>query len=179
MGINKSLKAFFLDRDGVLNKSIIINGKPFPPKNIKELVIPSGVKETLSRLKKLGYLLIMITNQPDVATGKTSLKTVNEINNYLIKQLFLDDVYCCIHENKDNCGCRKPKIGMVTEATKKWNIDLENSYLVGDRWKDIQTGINVGLKTFLIDYNYDEKYVKPNYRLKKFDDILNVINFIK
>lgn len=175
MGVNKITKAFFLDRDGVLNQSIIIDGRPYPPKNLNELVIPKDLKKNLEKLKKLDFLLIMITNQPDVARGTKKKANVTMINNYLKEKIQLDDVFCCFHDDKDKCNCRKPKTGMIKSATKKWNIDLTKSYLVGDRWKDIQCGINAGIKTFLIENNYDEKRVEPNYLVSNFSQILNII----
>lgn len=175
MGVNPKVKAVFLDRDGVLNKSVIVDGKPYPPKSVIELVIPEGVKEGLKQLKELGYLLIVITNQPDVARGTTPIKIVDDINNYLKQELILDDIFCCFHDNVDNCECRKPKPGMIFTAAKKWNIDLESSFMVGDRWRDIETGKNAGVKTIFIDFGYKEKYVKPNYTSCNFIEATQII----
>jgi len=175
MGVNAKVKAVFLDRDGVLNKAVVVDGKPFPPKSITELKICDGVKNGLEQLKKLGYLLIVVTNQPDVARGKTSMKAVNDINNYLKKNLIIDDIFCCLHDENDGCECRKPKPGMVVAAKKKWNIDTDHSFIIGDRWRDIETGKNAGIKTILIDYEYDEKYVKPDYSSDSFMDATRII----
>lgn len=180
MGVSGKLKAVFLDRDGVLNNPIVVKGKPYPPNNIEEVVIPDGVKEGLGEFKRLGYLLIMVTNQPDVARGKTSQISVNKINEFIKDKLMLDDVFCCFHDNEDNCECRKPKPGMIFSASKKWNIELNESVMIGDRWKDIESGKLGGLKTFLIDYKYDEKFVIPDYKVNEFKEIVVIIkNLIK
>jgi D-glycero-D-manno-heptose 1,7-bisphosphate phosphatase len=163
MGIYTKIKAVFLDRDGVLNKAIVIDSKPYPPKSLAELKINEGVEEGIKQLKELDYLIIVITNQPDVARGKTSMKIISDINNYLKQHIIIDDFFCCIHDSDDNCECRKPKPGMILAAAKKWNINLDYSFMVGDRWMDIETGKNAGIKTILIDYGYKEKYVIPDY----------------
>lgn len=176
MGIHSKVKAVFLDRDGVINKAVVIDGKPYPPSSIAELVIADGVKEGLLKLKQLGFLLIVVTNQPDVARGKTPINVVSEINDFLIKDLHLDDFYCCFHDTLDNCECRKPKPAMILKAAKKWNIDLKHSFMVGDRWRDIETGKNAGIKTLLIEYGYDEKYVEPDFVCLDFQDVVKKIS---
>jgi D-glycero-D-manno-heptose 1,7-bisphosphate phosphatase len=175
MGINPKLKAVFLDRDGVLNRAKIINGKPYPPGSLSELEIFEGVKDGLEQLRDLKYLLIVVTNQPDIARNITSITIVNNINSYLKQFLNLDDIYCCPHDNKDNCLCRKPKPGMVLEAADKWNIDLTKSFIIGDRWSDIETGKNAGLKTIFIDYNYDERKSYPDYTCRDFLEATEII----
>ena len=176
MGVNGKIKAIFLDRDGVLNKPVIINGKPYPPVNLNELIIPNYLEESLNELRNIGFLLIMITNQPDVSRGKTKIDDVEAINDYLKEKLNLDDVFCCYHDDNDNCECRKPKPGMIFSAADKWKINLNKSFLVGDRWKDIESGKLAGLRTFLIDYNYKEKVSEPDYRVDDFRTIVKIIN---
>ena len=156
-------KAIFLDRDGVLNEVIKKHGKPYPPQNLKELKILKGVLEGLKILKSKGFLLIVITNQPDVSRGITTKNNVQSINDYLMEKLPLDEINTCFHDDNDNCNCRKPKPGMIINSAKKMNISLTNSYLIGDRKKDIDAGINAGCKTIFIDYDYNE--IKP----KKYD----------
>ena len=157
-------KAVFLDRDGVVNKAFIRNGLPTPPISLNELEILPGVKESILRLKKLNYICLLVTNQPDVTRGRTEKKNVIEINNFLKKEIELDDIFACYHDDKDNCKCRKPKPGMIIQASKKWDIDVRKSFMIGDRWRDIQAGINAGCKTFFIDNNYKEdKLVEASY----------------
>lgn len=175
MGVGSKVNAVFLDRDGVLNKSIVVNGKPYPPKSVEELIIIEGVKQGLVQLRQYNYLLIVITNQPDVARGITTKNTVDDINTNLKQRLSIDDIYCCIHDDSDNCSCRKPKPGMIFEAAIKWNINLNSSFLIGDRWKDIEAGTNAGLRTILIDYEYKERYNKPDYICSNFLDAVQII----
>jgi len=169
-------KAFFFDRDGVLNKSIVKNGKPFSPKNLNEMVLSSYAEEIIFYLKKRNYLILIVTNQPDVKRKKTKLDDVIEINLYLKKKLKVDDIFVC-YADKDYSSNRKPKNGMILEAQRKWGIDLKKSYLVGDRSKDIIAGIRSGVKTVFIDNNYKEK--KPlysNYKIKNLKEIKKIIH---
>jgi len=150
-------KAIFLDRDGVINEPVILNGKPYPPATVNELKLFDGVAESLLALREAGYLLIVVTNQPDVARGKTPMRVVNEINNYLMSNLPLDAIHVCFHDDSDQCNCRKPLPGLLLNAAKEFNIELSESYMVGDRWKDIAAGQAAGCKTVWIDACYDEK----------------------
>ncbi len=149
-------KAIFLDRDGVLNNAVLINGKPHPPSNLSEVIIPEGVQEALFRLKSMGFLLIGATNQPDVARGVTKQNIVETINEDLTKKLKLDDMRVCYHDDADKCECRKPRPGLILAAAKDYNIDLTKSYMIGDRWKDIEAGKNAGIKTIWLKNNYLE-----------------------
>ena len=157
-------KAIFLDRDGVINKTIVKNGLPYSPPEYEKLEILPRVKEAIFIFKKLKFLCIMITNQPDVSRGKIDKKNVVKMNEYIKDNLKLDDIFVCYHDDHNNCNCRKPKPGLILEATKKWNIDLKKSWMIGDRWKDIEAGNSAGCKTFFLDYNYKEKRpVNQNY----------------
>lgn len=151
-------KAVFLDSDGVLNAALIKNGKPVAPTNLDELEIPVEVKPSLDRLKAAGYLLICVTNKPDVERGWMTKKTVDEIYKKIREDLPLDDVYICYSENS---ACYKPNPGLLLEAEKKYNIDLSKSFMIGDRWRDVGTGQNGGCKTIWIDRGYDEKKPDP------------------
>ena len=177
MGVGSKIKrkAIFLDRDGVLNKAIVRNRKPYPPSTIDELEILEGVYEGIELLKDSGYKLIVITNQPDVARGLTTIEKVNEINNSIIQLLNVDEIICCFHDDSENCECRKPKPGMILEAVKKWDIDLSVSYLIGDRWRDIQTAKNIGLSSILIKYDYDEKKINANFECNNLKEAANFI----
>ena len=139
-------KAIFLDRDGVINKTFIKNGLPFSPSSFAELEILPGVKESILRLKKLNFLCLVVTNQPDVSRGKIEKKTVIAMNNYLKDEIKLDDIFVCYHDDRDNCKCRKPKPGLLLEASKKWDTNLKKSYIIGDRWKDMRLEKVQGVK---------------------------------
>ena len=150
-------RAVFLDRDGVLNKAIVREGRPYPPSNINELEILPGVKEALERLHEAKYLLIVITNQPDVARGTAKMEDVERINNLLGSQLPIDAFKTCYHDSADGCDCRKPLPGALFAAAEEYEINLSKSFMVGDRWRDIDAGASAGCKTFFINYRYDEK----------------------
>ena len=169
-------KAVFLDRDGVVNKAFISNGLPTSPNSLNELEILPGVKESILRLKKLNYICLLVTNHPDVSRGKIEKKTVIEMNNFLKKEIGLNDIFVCYHDDKDNCKCRKPKPGMIIQATKKWDIDVRKSFMIGDRWRDIQAGISAGCKTIFIENNYNEdKRVKASYTSANLVDAVFII----
>ena len=168
--------AIFLDRDGVINQAMIREGKPYPPRSLDELVVESNVKPALNRLKQLGYLLIGITNQPDVARGQTSRQQVEAIHNFLLKTLPLDEICVCYHDNKDGCHCRKPLPGLILEAAKKWQIRLADSYMIGDRWRDIEAGQAAGCQTIWIDAGYHERAPAqpPTFRVNSFAESMKI-----
>jgi len=170
------LKAVFLDRDGVINKASIIDGKPYPPRNLDELELIPGVDQAILQLRDRGYFCIVVTNQPDVARGKTSKETVESINQFIIQHLAIHEIISCYHDDYENCDCRKPKPGSLLKAALKYNINLNKSFMVGDRWRDIEAGQNAGCKTFFIDYQYNEKQPQnPTYKVKSLTDAVNII----
>ena len=146
-----------MDRDGVLNRAFVREGKSYPPACLGEVEILPHVELAINSLKAAGYLLIVITNQPDVATGKTSKLVVEQINKFLSDALSIDDFRTCYHEDKDGCNCRKPRPGALLHASRMHQIDLSKSFVVGDRWSDVEAGAAVGCKTFFINYGYQEK----------------------
>jgi D-glycero-D-manno-heptose 1,7-bisphosphate phosphatase len=168
-------KAFFFDRDGVLNKSIVKLGKPYSPDNFDELVIADGAKEIINYIKKKNYLVIVVTNQPDVRRKIISRNFVEKINSFLKEKLLFDDLFVC-YDDKDFSFFRKPKPGMIFQAQKKWNIDLKKSFVIGDRKKDIIAGINAGVKTIFIDNNYSErKPIFTNYKIRNLKELKKII----
>ena len=169
-------KAIFLDRDGVINKVNLVVGKPRPPKNISELILLPKVDEALQLLKNAGYLLIIITNQPDVARGKMKIETVEVINQFLKNLLPINDIFTCYHDDIEDCNCRKPKPGNILKAANQYNINIQNSFMIGDRWRDVEAGISAGCKTFYIDYNYQEKQPQSyDYKVKSLYDAAKII----
>lgn len=151
------MRAIFLDRDGVVNESVIRNGRPFPPASVNQLKLVANAADSLKQLKVYGFLLIVVTNQPDVRRGTTTRQTVEQIHVALAKQLPIDDFFVCYHDDDDRCECRKPFPGLLLEARRKYRINMEQSFLIGDRWRDIDAGAAAGCRTVLIDYGYNER----------------------
>jgi D-glycero-D-manno-heptose 1,7-bisphosphate phosphatase len=176
-----SHKAVFLDRDGVLNESIVKEGLPYSPTTLAELIIPADVKPALEAMKSKGYLLIVVTNQPDVARGKAVRSTVDKLNQTLQDKLPLDDVYVCFHDDIDHCHCRKPLPGMLLDAAEKWQIVLSKSFMIGDRWKDIVAGQRAGCTTILLEHHYREDAAeKPaDFSVGSLTEAAAIINGVK
>jgi D-glycero-D-manno-heptose 1,7-bisphosphate phosphatase len=151
-------RAVFLDRDGVINECRVIDGKPYPPRSVAEFVILPGVAEACRKLKAAGFLLIAATNQPDVGRGDMEQGIVERIHAHMRRELPLDRVEVCYHPGRglSECDCRKPQPGMLRRAAKAMNIGLATSWMIGDRWRDIDCGHAAGCRTVLIDYNYNE-----------------------
>ena len=157
-------KAVFLDRDGVINKAFVKKGLPTSPNSLDELEILPGVKESIKKLKKKNFICLVVTNQPDVERGRIDKTTIVKMHKFLKKELNFDDIFVCYHDDKNNCNCRKPKPGLLLQAKEKWNIDFKKSFMIGDRWKDIDAGKAVGCKTIFLDYSYrDLSPDNPNY----------------
>jgi len=150
-------RAVFLDRDGVLLRAVVRHNRPYAPTTSEEVQIIDGVPAACSELSRLGFVLILVTNQPEVARGTLSRQFVDETNEFVKKTLGLDEVCVCDHDNADHCDCRKPKPGLITAAAERMSVDLPSSIVVGDRWRDIEAGKRAGCMTVFIDYRYDEK----------------------
>jgi D-glycero-D-manno-heptose 1,7-bisphosphate phosphatase len=158
MGVDTLMRrAVFLDRDGVLNRAYERGGITYPPASVGEVELLDDVPEALALLKQHGWLLIAVTNQPDVARGTQTREAVEQINQRVAAQLPLSAIFTCFHDNQDGCNCRKPQPGMLVEAAEVYQIDLANSFMVGDRWSDIVAGHAAGCRTFLIDLPYSQR----------------------
>ena len=163
---NGKVKAVFLDRDGVINKTVMRNGQVCPPAHLGELeTIDDETRWALWTMKKAGFMLIVATNQPDVARGTQRREIVESINSTLMRTLPIDEILVCYHDDDDNCFCRKPKPGLLLMAAEKYSIDLSNSFMIGDRWRDIEAGKSAGCTTILIDYHYGGQESSPNCRV--------------
>ena len=159
-------KAIFLDRDGVINRNIVRNGRPYAPEKLSDFVILPGVAKTVEALREAGLMVIVATNQPDVGAGRQSQAIIEQMHDILRREVPVDDIEVCFHVEGDDCQCRKPKPGMLLHAAEKYNIDLSQSWMIGDRWRDIEAGQAVGCRTVFVDYNY------PNERRPERVDVV-------
>lgn len=167
-------RAIFLDRDGVINRVIMKEGKPYSPRNRSDFLFTDGIREVLARLKGEGFLLIVVTNQPDISRGSITWAELNAIHDLIRRELPVDDIIVCPHDNDDDCDCRKPKPGMIVESARKWGIDIESSFLIGDTWKDMEAGQKAGCKTILLDAPYNQD-VQGDYRIQDICETLKII----
>ena len=151
------VKAVFLDRDGVINRAVVRDGKPHPPDSIDELEVLPGVPNALHKLRSAGFRLIVVTNQPDVARGTQSRETIEAMHVRLMSELAVDDVVACYHDDGDACSCRKPKAGALLDAAQRHGVELQRSFMVGDRWRDIEAGQRAGCRCLFVDHGYAEK----------------------
>ena len=147
-------RAVFLDRDGVLNAVVLEDGVPRAPSSPAALEILPGVADALRLLQAHGFLRIVVTNQPDVARGGATREAVEAIHQHLVATLPLDAIFVCYHDDGDACACRKPQPGLLRDAAAAYDVDLAGSFLVGDRWRDIEAGHAAGCTTFLIRRTY-------------------------
>jgi len=169
-------RAVFLDRDGVINRAVVRDGRPHPPDSLDSLEILPGVSEALRALHDDGWLLIVVTNQPDVARGTAKRGDIELMNDYLQQFLPIDEVRTCYHDSEDGCNCRKPKPGSLLDAAKVHDIDLTRSFMVGDRWRDMEAGERAGCKTIFVDYGYAEKQpVKFTHRVRSLSEAAEII----
>ena len=174
----KLRRAVFLDRDGVINRALERESKPYPPRSLDEFEILPGVAAACEKLKRGGYLLVVATNQPDVGRGTMAKELVETIHAEMCRQLPIDRVEVCFHpgQGKSACDCRKPKPGMLLRAARELGIDLKESWMVGDRWRDVDCGHAAGCRTIFIDRGYAEELrQKPHFsagNLAKAADII-------
>jgi len=175
MEMDQKTRAVFFDRDGVINEVFIDeDGSPFSPKKLDEFKLKPGIIGVIKGIHDLGYRTIIITNQPNIARGLTKPEELEEINDFLREELDIDDLAFCPHDDDDNCYCRKPKPGMIEEMAKKYNIDLEKSFMIGDTIRDVGAGEAVGCQTIIVDTDYNQG-VKAHHRVESILDITDII----
>ena len=153
-------RAVFLDRDGVINRAPVRLGKPYPPGSLEELEILPGVVEALEQLQRASFLLIVVTNQPDVARGTQTREVVEAMHAFLQATLPITETMTC-YEDGERCPDRKPNPGMLLKAAALYDIDLSSSFMVGDRWRDVEAGRRAGCQTVFLDYQYQEPRPDP------------------
>ena len=154
--------AVFLDRDGVINRAVVRDGKPYPPARAEEFEILPGVPEGCRALKAAGLLLVVATNQPDVGRGTQKQEVVEAMHRRMCDSLPLDSVEVCYDSGGGAPSpLRKPAPGMLLAAAEALGIDLAQSWMIGDRWRDVECGRAAGCRTIFIDYGYQEKLAAP------------------
>lgn len=144
------MKAVFLDRDGVINRAFIRDGRSYSPASLEEFTILPGVPEAIAALRRAGYRILVVTNQPDVGKGVLRLEVVEAMHQRLRRLVPLDDIIVCYHTDADRCACRKPQPGMLLDAARMWRLTLSQCVMVGDRWRDIEAGKAAGCRTILV-----------------------------
>ena len=171
-------RAVFLDRDGVINRALEREAKPYPPTSLEEFEILPEVPAALAKLKAAGFILVVATNQPDVGRGTLAKAVVENIHAQMLAQLPIDRVEVCYHPGKglSDCDCRKPKPGMLLKAAKELSIDLAQSWMVGDRWRDVDCGHAAGCKTVFVDRGYvEELRQKPDFFARNLGEAADII----
>ena len=145
-----SKRAVFLDRDGVINAATVKDGRTYAPSSLAQFRILSGVPQAVRSLRAAGFMVIVATNQPDMAKNKRQKLVIEKMHQHLQDVLPVDEIRVCAHVDEDHCICRKPKPGLLKEAATSWEIDLHQSFMVGDTWRDIGAGKAAGCTTILI-----------------------------
>ena len=167
-------KAIFFDRDGVLNELIQRDGGFYSPQSFDQFIILDSAVGIIKNVKKLGYLCVVVSNQPDISRGYLKQTELDKMTDVLYKELYIDDVFYCTHDDSDKCNCRKPAPGLLLQAADKWNINLDKSYMIGDTWKDAEAAKCANVKYFLLNRDYDLDY-NTYKRLNSLKEIFNYI----
>jgi D-glycero-D-manno-heptose 1,7-bisphosphate phosphatase len=176
----RSRRAVFLDRDGVINRAVIRNGLPHPPFRVEEFELYDDVAAGCARLKAADFVLVVITNQPDVGRGQLTREAVEAMHLKMQSTLpFLDRIEACYHAGErygERCDCRKPRPGMILRAAAELKIDLGASYVIGDRWRDIDCARAAGCRAIFIQRDYQESLRKPpDFTVLNFSDAVNAL----
>ena len=155
---------------------MVVEGIPTPPRTAFEVVVLEGVEEAIKLLRLNEFVPIVVSNQPDVARGKTSIAEVEAINERIRAETSIEHFYICAHDDGDGCDCRKPNPGLILNAAKDLDIDLSRSFMIGDRWRDIAAGLKAGLRCFFIDYSYGER--TPEQPFTRVSSLLEAANLV-
>ena len=160
-------RAVFLDRDGVINRAVVRDGRPSSPGTLEELEILPGVRDALTMLREAGFQLVVVTNQPDAVRGRQTRRTFEAMHEILAAALPIHEFRVCYHDDGDRCACRKPSAGLLCDAVREAGLDLAASFMVGDRWKDIEAGRRAGCRTILVEGGHTEPCTsEPDVRVR-------------
>lgn len=170
-------RAVFLDRDGIINYPLVRDGRPYPPQSIEEFQFINGIEEVVRELQARHFLLFIVTNQPDVARGTTPKSVVESFHAKILSELPIQAIYTCYHDDADGCICRKPRPGLLYQAREHYALDLDRSFLIGDRWRDIDCGNQAGCTTIFVDYGYQESLkTEPRFKVASVLEILQCVD---
>lgn len=177
VGRSSSLRpAVFLDRDGVIAVPEFRDRRSFAPTKLADFRLYPEASASLQKLKRAGFLLVVVTNQPDVGDGLTARSEVEAMHEHMRRALPVDSLKVCFHGHADRCQCRKPSPGMLLEAASELGIDLARSYMVGDRASDVEAGRRTGCATVFIDLDYAEPApTAPDYIVHSVAEAADVI----
>jgi D-glycero-D-manno-heptose 1,7-bisphosphate phosphatase len=167
-------RAVFLDRDGVINSVIFRNGKPASPRLLSEFHFECGIEQPLECLKKAGLRLFVITNQPDIARGLMDLQTLNCMNHAVKSRLNVEAIEVCPHDDRDGCRCRKPKPGMLITLADRAEVELADSFVIGDSWRDLQAAHTAGCAGIILDRSYNRD-AAADYRVADLSEAAQLI----
>jgi len=169
-------RAVFVDRDGVLNRTLVRNGKPHAPRRLADFRLLPGTARAVATLKQAGFLVIVVTNQPDIGHGLVAPATVEAMHERLRARIPVDEIMVCPHRQDEGCACRKPNPGLLLEAAGRWGIDLGQSYMIGDRWSDVVAGRRALVYTVWLDRGYSERLVQqPDARVRSLADAVKIV----
>lgn len=168
-------KAVFFDRDGVLNHLVQRDGSFYSPQIFEDFHIVDEAKEVVKRVHKMGFLAIVVSNQPDISRGKLKQSELDKMTEMVLKILSMDDVFYCTHDDNDDTGCRKPAPGLFFTAQKKYNIDFNKSFMIGDTWKDVEAAKNAGISMILLRRHYNQDLVVEN-TVQSLSEVVSLIN---
>lgn len=168
------MRSCFLDRDGVVVFPVIRNGQPAPPWKLEEVRFAPFLQKALADIRGLGFLVILVTNQPDIAYGNISRRDWRAVQDRIEKEFHFDDIFICCHRRDENCACKKPKPGLLFTAALKWEIDLARSYVVGDTSSDTGAARAAGCKSILINQEYNQG-VASGYRVANLQEAVELL----
>ena len=172
-------RAVFLDRDGTLNAPLVRDAKPYPPATVAEFHLLPGTAEGCRQLHAAGFVLVVATNQPDVGRGTLSQASVESMHTHLrklIPEIARIEVCYDSGDTHPPSEFRKPAPGMLHRAAAALDLDLGQSWMIGDRWRDVDCGANAGCQTIFINYGYQEPLrQKPDFTVRTFPQAVGII----
>jgi len=170
------MRCVFLDRDGVVVIPHFRDGRSFAPRRLEDLHIYPEARESLPRLKDAGFMVAVVSNQPDVGNGLIEQSVLSAMHDLLVRTLPIDAIKICTHRQDEICACRKPKPGMILELAREFDVDLTGSFMVGDRNSDVEAGLAAGCVPVFIDHDYSE--LGPDSRTRRVRSIAEAVDFI-